>query len=174
MSEVRFVKKIGAGHLGLNKKTLRTLAEDADGQVVPIYKVYGLAIKTRKGVSNENGEWISFMGQFEAIIFETGEIVRSGELFLPTLVTPMLESQIVSAKAGVIDNIDHDDEEAPKEAVFKGIQFAFEIGIEESDKSSTGYEFTSKNLMPEAENDLLTHMREQFSGEKDPKVLEQA
>lgn len=151
MSDIRFVKKIGAGTLGYDKKALRELCAKKPAKV---FKVYGLATNVRYGTHNENGDWTKFLGQFEAVDLGTGEVVRSGELFLPSSVTPILESQIISGKG---------DEEVQ----FKGIQFAMEVGVEHNAKAATEYVFTCKDLMPKQENDFLSSMRSEFVANKE-------
>lgn len=192
MSEIKIINKLGAGYLGFEPKKIRKMIEqsqdDNNGSEVRLYKVYGLVLKTKTGTHKENGDWTGFLGQFEAVVIDSGKIVRSGQLFLPTMITPIMESQIASAKelyykANIAmnkeDDDDEDDEIVPPTGEntnsFSGVRFAFEIGAKENDrKGGVGYEFVLKNLMPETKTDMLTGMREQFGTQKDTKVLEEA
>lgn len=165
MSDYRFTSKISAASLGFDKKSIRKKTEEADGQSVAIYEVYGKAVKTRKGITKgkgneEDNEWTAFIGQFEAVNIETGELVRSGEVFLPSMITPWLESQLINIDSEIVSENDL--------PMIKGVEFAFSIGVKENTKTATDYEFTATNLMAETEGDMLTLMRDKFS----TKVLE--
>jgi len=136
--------------IGFEKKGIRKLVEKG---AAGLFQAYGLATGVRYG-EGDNGPWIKFTGQFEAVNMQTGVLVRSGELFLPNNVTPILESQIIAGKG---------DEK------FTGIQFAIEVGAQEDEESAVGYVFISKDLMPsDAENDLLAKMRAEHVN---PKLL---
>lgn len=146
--DIKFIGKISAKKLGFEKKAIRKLCEK---KPCSLFKAYGLATSIAYGES-DNGDWTKFKGQFEAVNTQTGEICRSGELFLPNNVTPILESQIIAAKG---------------EDSFKGIQFAIEVGAKEDEESAVGYIYTSQNLMPaDAENDFLVAMREEHVDKK--------
>ena len=80
----------------------------------------------------------------------TGEIFRSGSLFLPPAVTPFLEGQVVVA--------------AKKEG-FVGMQFAFDINVIKS-VVPIGYEYRPVNKLGESESDPLLAMRKAFTGKK--------
>lgn len=148
MSEIAFIKKISTKMLGYEKKQIRKMVEKAP---CGLYRVYGLATGVRYG-DGDNGPWIKFVGQFEAVNMSTGALIRSGELFLPNNVTPILESQIIAGKG---------------EDKFKGIQFALEIGAKEDEESAVGYVYTSKDLMPsDAKTDFLAQLRKEHVDDK--------
>jgi hypothetical protein len=138
-SQIKFVKKISTATLGFDPNTVRKACEK---KPAALFRVYGLATGVKYG-SGDNGPWTKFTGQFEASD-RNEEIVRSGELFLPNMVTPILESQIISGKG---------------EEGFKGIQFAMEIGSRLSD-TPIGYEYTTRDLLPsDTSKDFLAGMR---------------
>jgi hypothetical protein len=140
MSSIQFLKKISTVKLGFEKAQIRELCKSAPAG---LYQVYGVATGMTQG-QTDMGEYVKFTGQFEVQNLVTGEILRSAQLFLPDAVSALLESQLTT--------------EASAEG-FKGVQFAFEVGAIYSKDSATEYEYTTKNLMPESESDLLSSMR---------------
>lgn len=129
--ELRFVKKISSAKLGFGIKECREAAAKGKGKTVALYQVIGQANKIRTGMG-DNGPWTAFCGMMEANTPD-GEVVRSGEVFLPGGVSDMLESQLL--------NMQKEDPSAQ-------IQFAFEIGVFES-QTPIGYEFDVVSLMKE-------------------------
>ena len=141
--DINYKNKISAKSLGFDKDEIRSLV--AEG-AVKLFIAFGIvtAVKTGDG---DNGPWTKFIGQFEAVNTQTGEVFRSGELFLPNSVTPLLESQVV---------------EGSKEETFAGLQFSIEVGAHSSD-TAIGYEFDAKDLMGVSESDPLLAMRNKFA-----------
>jgi hypothetical protein len=107
-----------------------------DGDQI-LFRVIGRAVGTKKG-NSDYGQYTSFTGDFRATILETGEVVRSSKIFLPEMITGMLESSLVNATAGA--------------------DFAFDIGVTEAN-TPTGYQYTVTSLLATTDdNDPLANL----------------
>lgn len=109
------------------------------GKPVILAAIYGVANKSEV-ITTNFGESTRFTGNFEGLNVATGEVFRSGKAFLPSIVESLLEEAVNST----------DD---------AGIEFAFEIGAEHSEKGNMGYAYTVRPLRKMAESDSLSHLR---------------
>ena len=141
---IQFLKKISTAKLGFEKAQIRELCKNEPAR---LYQVYGIATGSVSGIT-DMGDFTKFTGQFEVSNLVTGEISRSAQLFLPESVSALLESQLKTESTS---------------DTFKGVQFAFEIGAIYTKDSATEYEYTTKNLMPDSETDVLSSMRKQLT-----------
>ncbi|HET8707117.1 MAG TPA: hypothetical protein VFM46_12515 [Pseudomonadales bacterium] len=112
------------------------------GDKMDLFQIIGIAHTTKSGESNF-GPWTSFKGMFEATRLDTGEIFRSGELFLPDVATDAL-------LPAVHKNVEDDGH---------GVEFAMVIGAntvaDRTNPKIVKYEFTCKPLLDVAESDPL-------------------
>lgn len=123
-----------------------------------IYRVAGIAVGSETGTSNF-GEWTSLKGDFQAVRFDTGEIVVSDTCFLPGGIA---ETIAMKLKAGAIDPTAAGSP-TPTNQV-QAITIQFDIGYKPSNPnrpSVTGYEYVIRNPDPNAAasspvNKLLT------------------
>jgi hypothetical protein len=138
-----FVNKISAKQMGIDMDTIRESVKKGDSV---LFTIYGQIQRLQNG-NGDNGEWTKFIGMFEAVNALTGEIFRSGNMFLPPAVTPIVEGQVLAAL---------------KSEDFVGMQIAYEISAKKSELP-IGYEYVTKNLLSGiVENDPLLAMRKQF------------
>lgn len=119
-----------------------------------LMRVFGQCDKTKPIVTNF-GESTEFQGQFEATNALTGEVYRSGKLFLPPLVEGLVKEQVEAALLAA--------EKAAQEAGTKfdgkaGVQFAFDIGAD-SANNAHGYQYTITPLTAPAQADPLALMK---------------
>jgi len=126
----------------LRKITTATIVGKIDrpakgDKVKPLYRVYGMATGVKTG-STQFGDWTGLTGQFEAVNLETGEISVSPVCILPEPMNSLLFSRVQAGES---------------------VQFAYEIGVEHSEKGSTGYAYTTKPIVKETQNDPLAELR---------------
>lgn len=101
-----------------------------------LFRATGIATGFKTGIATY-GEWIAFIGNFEIVKVETGEIFRGGKLFLPPIASNLLQ--------GAMGN-------GP-------VEFGFDIGVTPAIKSSVGYEWSATPIMEVAENDPIKLMQ---------------
>jgi hypothetical protein len=141
---MKLVKKLSTKSIVEN--IVARLPKDAEGkiiqgQTVVLYRVYGTAQGIKTG-SSTFGEWAAFTGQFEAVDSDSGEIVRSNQLFLPEVAELLLKVPVLKGDGDV--------------------NFAFDIGIKGTIETATGlqkYEYTVGTVMEAKEDDPLAKMR---------------
>lgn len=137
MSEPKIIAKLSLKAMGAtpSKGSLEP------GKPVVLAAIYGVANKSEI-ITTNFGESTRFSGNFEGVNAQTGEIFRSGKAFLPAIVESMLEEAVASVEDG-------------------GVEFAFEIGAEHSEKGNMGYAYTVRPLRKMAESDSLSHLRDE-------------
>lgn len=114
--------------------------EDRSNRV--LYRVMGVSHGIKADVG-DNGPWVAFLGAFEAVRADTGEIFQAGQCFVPKAVEDLL---VASLKAG------------QKGDASASIEFAIEVGMKLAD-TAVGYEFTVKNLVKTQNADPLAALR---------------
>ena len=134
----------------IGKITMRTIGLTpakhvaADGKVVAVAQVYGIAQKIQIVEDKVRGDsFESIRGQFEAVNLETGEVYQSGTLYLP--------SGIHDLVASAVKGLDPDDRKA-------AIRFKLEIGVVKS-TNPAGYSYEARNLVNASEVDPLADLR---------------
>lgn len=103
-----------------------------------IATIYGIAQKA-ESITTTFGDSVRFAGSFKGCNLVTGETFRSGKVFLPGIVEEMLADAVADAPDG-------------------GVEFAFVIGVEHSEKGSMGYAYTVRPLTKIKESDALAHL----------------
>lgn len=95
-----FLRKITSKEIGLLPKAMSEMvtAEDYNGKPIRVMRVYGMASGQKPGRS-DNGEYIGFFGQFEAINLITGEKFRSKKLILGAIGEMTLSDALTRAQA---------------------------------------------------------------------------
>lgn len=114
---------------------------------VHLYDLFGIAHGTRAGKGRDDKTWLQFKGMFEAVTSE-GVVYASGRCHVPPMVEEMLYGQIADVQS----------EDAKAQ-----VRFAFRIGIKAPTPgkvSATGYEFTCSSLLPPAESNPMTELRQ--------------
>lgn len=139
-NEPELLSKLSLKGMGAQPKA-RSLKE---GDKFAIAAIYGSA--NRHDVASSTfGDSVRFMGDFEGITIATGKRFRSGKAFLPGIVEDIL--------ADAINGLDQEKGQT-------SVEFAFEIGVEYSEKGNTGYQYTVKPLVKLAQSDALAHLRD--------------
>jgi hypothetical protein len=124
----------------------------SDGKITdekPVMRVFGVAAKIRNGES-DNGVWIAFLGQFEAINLLDGVEYRSGKLFLPSVASDLLEGAI-SSNGG------------------KPVEFGYDISVEQNEDSSTGYIYSVVSLIEPKEDVTMSRLKKSVMAKKSAK-----
>lgn len=135
MSEAKIVAKISLKSIGATP----TKGSVEAGKPITIAALYGTVHK-HETVTTTFGESERFVGNIEAVNAITGEVFRSGKMFVPSVVEELL--------ASAVDSIDDGS-----------VEFALEIGAEHSEKGNMGFAYTVKPLRKMAEADSLAHLR---------------
>lgn len=110
-----------------------------DGTAMHVMRILGVANKIVTG-NGDNGAFVGFLGSFEATNVETGEVFRSGKLFLPNVASNLLEAAVANNGGA-------------------NVEFAFDIGVKEDDTSAVGYVYTASPIMEASENDPIALMK---------------
>lgn len=132
----------------LRKITVKDLMGDKPstpakkGQYVPLCHVFGLASDVTV-MSNDKGEYARFSGRFNGVALtgaNVGTLFESFKMIIPEPGSSMLFAAL-------------------NETESKTVEFAFEIGVKQDDKSMTGYIYMAKPLFQAAPNDPMAQLR---------------
>jgi hypothetical protein len=139
--EESIIAKITMATIGCNPSAVKTLpdAELQNGEL-PLARIYGKLSDVRYQDDKAKGQiYTYFVGNFEAINMQTGEVLKSGKLFLPKGISEMVEDSTKKARA-----IDSN----------ASIAFAFEVRSIKA-QNPIGYSYKVLSLKPpEAEDEL--------------------
>jgi hypothetical protein len=122
-----------------------------------LFNIYGVTHSIKRGQTTM-GEYTAFLGNFEAVNLDTGEIFAGGKAFLPRVVEEMVVGALASAQAGG--------------DVSASVQFALQVGIRTEPKNAYGYVYTCTPLVEIAQGDVLQHLR--AVGAATPAITHQA
>lgn len=141
MSEPKILPKLALKSMGAqpNKGSIEP------GQEKRLAAIYG-TVSHHESIQTTFGDSERFRGDFEGVNIETGEIFRSGSMFLPAIVEDMMIEALDAAGEGA------------------KIEFALEIGATYSEKGNTGYAYTVRPLRKLQESDALRAIREEVAG----------
>lgn len=138
---MKILKKVSVSTvLNLKSKGIRELCSSGE---VAIMRIMGIVNKAEAD-EGDNGTFIRFRGEFNAVNLVTGEDCMSTVAFLPSPIDELLHQQIVKST----------DENGNA-----AIQFAFEITVKESEKSTTGYEYDVNSLLETKVSDPLQALK---------------
>lgn len=118
----------------------------ADGSPKLVMRVLGQANGIKTG-NTDFGEFTAFVGSFEVTNVETGEISRSGKMFLPMAAEVMLAGALAGSTGPV--------------------GFGFDIGVREAD-NQIGYEYTAESIFDVAETDPIEQMKKDMTAKALP------
>jgi len=155
----------------LNKITMKSIDAQPKARSVTaprlLAHIYGTARTFREG-SSAFGIFRSFIGDFEAVTLETGEITRSNRILLPPVAEKLLTEQMLSlgARPGKERTATSAEEEGQEGS--SPVDFAFAIGVKPQFgpdgktivERGSGYEYTLEPLMETKVSDTLAHLRE--------------
>jgi hypothetical protein len=124
----------------------------AEGKIDWLCQIIGVATGVKTGNSNF-GDWTALMGSFQGLNMETGDISRSGQCFLPDVALNLITAALLNKDA-------------------RGIEFAFNIGVKEDSKSTTGYVYVCEPVLEASENDPLEMLTKKLPGKEKVAQLE--
>jgi len=124
----------------VGKVNRRELPED--GSPMLVMRVIGVANKLVTG-NSDYGTFAGFLGNFEATNVASGEVFRSGKMFLPTVCSSLLEAAIAANNGA-------------------NVEFGFDIGVKEAD-NSVGYEYTATPIIEASETDPVSLLKSRIS-----------
>lgn len=140
MSNLSLLKKLSYKTV-CGKINRRELPEDKS--TLHVMRVIGVANKLVTG-NSDFGAFVGFLGNFEATNVKTGEVFRSGQMFLPPIASNLLEAAIAHAEG-------------------KNVEFGFDIGVKEDDASAVGYIFTATPLIDAGESDPVAMLKSRIT-----------
>ncbi len=139
--EESIISKLTMATIGCNPSAVKTLPDsELQNGELPLARIYGKLTDVRYQDDKAKGQiYTYFVGSFEAINMQTGEVLRSGKLFLPKGISELVEDSTKKARAV--------DEKA-------SIAFAFEVRSIKAN-NPIGYSYKVLSLKsPEAEDEL--------------------
>lgn len=107
-------------------------------KAIKIMRVYGIAKKIITGTTHF-GDWLGFIGSFEAINLQTGESFASGKCFLPVNISNMLSGAF--------------------QKDVETIRFGYEISVKYNEDNACKYEFIVKSLIAPTEDNPIALLR---------------
>lgn len=119
--------------------------ELAESETVELYHTYGKVVSHKIVPSNTMGDSVKFIGQFEAVNIETGEVFVAAQMFIPSVAGDLLEAAIIDPE-------------------INSFEFGFTIGIKEDATAVKGYVYTCKSLVAPKNADALSGLRQQCIG----------
>lgn len=133
---MNIISKISVKTIGCNPS-----AAKSEGKDVQLAKVYGVARGTINKVDQRGDPVVGLTGEFEAVNLGTGEVFRSGVLYLPSGIHEMVAN---SVKEGDTE---------------------FALGIVASPASNPiGYSYKAVPLLEPAANDPMAALRNKIAG----------
>lgn len=118
---------------------------------VPLFDVYGFASGIKTSKPDSERQWCAFIGEFEAVRIDTGEVSVSGKCFIPQPMQDMLFGRIMQQKEVSTDG-------------GANVQFAIRVKIVAPAKgrpSITGYEFQCETILESNDSSPMQSLRDQ-------------
>lgn len=142
----QLIRKISTATVFGGRTDVQKATINSDGPV-DLYMLYGRSNGIQEGETTTGAgedarisKWTAFIGQFEAVNQETGEIFASGKCFLPQYAADIVKGQF------------SDDTDS--------VEFGFMIMAEADDTSATGYVYSVKPLIQaDPKTDALAALR---------------
>lgn len=140
-----YVAKITIKGLGCDPRKV----VNVESGKLPLARIFGKVASVRYKEDEKNGGmYVAFIGSFEAFNLETGEVYRSGVLYLPKGISEIMETAVTKLKKG------EDDQESV-------ISFAFEIRAVKA-TNPIGYSYEAQALQAPDKQDELAELRRQM------------
>lgn len=137
MTEQTMLKKLGAKQILGNVKQVVKDQCPNDGDSYKAYSIYGTSNGIKTGTS-QFGDWMSFVGQMEAVNYVTGETFAAITCFIPEPLQSLLK-----------DALQENDT----------IEFAFTVSVKRRDDLKEGYEYLVQPHKAAQESDPLANLR---------------
>lgn len=137
----QYVKKLSA------KTIIGKIPVPKEGKYERLFTIIGSAESVRMGESNF-GPWTAFLGEFEAVNIQTGEVFKGSQAFVPEPAESMIAAKLRET-----------DEEGKR--AHTSVEFAFEVGVKGiifADRET--YEYTVKPLVEAQQSDKLSALRD--------------
>lgn len=134
---MEYVKKISSKLFGVDETVARTKSHSW-------CRITGVVESTFSGESTY-GTYIGFLGVFECLVFDTGELYRGSKLFAPSILSGELSAQLANSKGSI-----------------SSIGFAVDIGTRPID-FGLGYEYSLKPVIEISETDPLADLKKRLS-----------
>lgn len=150
--EINVISKLTTKTIGANPRRASALKE-GDKSQISLYQVYGKGRMLKQKEGNNGEMTTAICGNFEAVNTESGEIFRSGVLYLPKGITEFVEAAISKLK----DEAD-------------SVDFAFEVFAVRAD-NPIGYSYIAKPILKPTESDDLSNLRKLIQDAKAQKAL---
>jgi hypothetical protein len=146
--EESIISKITMATLGCNPSAVKSLPADSpelqNGEL-PLARIYGKLADVKYQDDKTKGQiYTYFVGSFEAINMQTGEVMRSGKLFLPKGISELVEDATKKAR-------EKDDKAS--------IAFAFEVRSIKA-TNPIGYSYKVLALKSPEATDELKELRD--------------
>ena len=145
-ASAEFLTKLTLKGMGCNPRVAAT-----EEKKVPLARIYGVATGIKVKVDPKGDNFEAIEGSFEGVNLKTGEVYRSGLLFLPGGIHETLSGSLKKGGEGTT------------------IRFGLEVSSIPA-SNPTGYSYSAKSLIPDAGGDLLADMRTSIMGLPAPKA----
>lgn len=139
-------RKISPKSIIGNVKALAKKYEN--GERVELYTVIGSCTDIKTGTT-QHGDYVGFIGSFEAVSLIDGKGTTAKECFIPEPYSAVLHDAVKNAIA----------ESAKNGGEIKTVDFALKVLIEIDDAQSTGYIYHSESLLEMKPTSALDHLR---------------
>lgn len=141
--EETILGKLTLKEMGCNPAMVKTLPEGE--KQYPLARIYGIAsgVRTQEDRIQAGKIHTFFVGQFEGVNLNTGELFTSGKMYLPAGLSEMFEQFVTKALA--------DDAKTQ-------IQFGFEIASQKA-SNPIGYSYVAAPFHKPEKNDALAALR---------------
>lgn len=140
---MQLIKKIGSkqvlGNVAALIKEIFNPETSKDGDVVRAYTVIGIASSIKTGAGTY-GEWLAFVGQFEATNLITGEVFGATQAFVQEPLSTIFANALRES-------------DSP-------IEFAFAVSLKRRDDLERGYEYTVEPIVTTQKADPLAHLKQ--------------
>lgn len=154
----------------VNKITMKSIGAQPKANSVEapreVAHIFGVARSFKTGSSNY-GFFEKFVGDFEAVNTETGEVYASQTLLVPSIVEQLLKGALTAAgaEAGKVGAPGTRGQDVDGKVADTPVEFAFIVGVKPTTKreganAGQGYEFTVKPMIESKRSDTLASLRE--------------
>ena len=145
-ASAEFLTKLTLKGIGCNPRIAAT-----ENKKVALARIYGVATGIKTKVDPKGDVFEAIEGSFEAVNLKTGEVYRSGLLFLPGGIHETLTGSLKKGGDGAT------------------IRFGLEVSAIPA-SNPIGYSYSARSLIPDAGDDLLADMRKSVMSLPAPKA----
>lgn len=141
------LKKITVKDVGLKMADILEthLMPAGEGKPVKLVKVLGIVNRCKIGTTDK-GEYVRFIGQFEATNELTGEVFTAGEAILPGALPELLHAAMLQ-----------------EDGSYKQAQFAVQVSAAYNKTAVAKYVFVTESLVAPKETDAMQALKAQLA-----------